>query len=84
MGGRWFRLNTLSQPVFHPGCTKYSVAAQCGLPHYLGHLLARDNVVPRERPQRTGKRTLLSLTLLPPAGFELFVSPAVVEALLPK
>jgi hypothetical protein len=78
----WFRLNTVSQPIFHPGCTKYTIAVQCGLSRYLRHLLGEDNIVSRENPKRTGKRTLLSLALLPPSGFEGFVSPRVVETLL--
>ncbi|KAK4170920.1 hypothetical protein QBC36DRAFT_109837 [Triangularia setosa] len=77
----WIKFCSTSRPIFHPGCTKYTIAVECGLPHYLRYVLQQDNIIQKQDLEKAGKRSLLSLAIAR-TGRERYRNPRVVESLV--
>ncbi|KAK0742048.1 hypothetical protein B0T21DRAFT_123774 [Apiosordaria backusii] len=78
----WIKLCSTSRPIFHPGCTRYTIAVECGLYRYLRYLLQQDNIIRNRDLEKAGKRSLLSLAILCRTGYERYRNPRVIESLV--
>ncbi|KAK4205062.1 hypothetical protein QBC40DRAFT_65709 [Triangularia verruculosa] len=78
-GHRWAKFYSPTWPVFHPGCTAYTVAVECGLHRYLGYLLEKDNIVQSRAREKDGKRSLLTVSMTMGGRYR---NPRVVETLV--
>ncbi len=73
----WIKQSELSRPVFNPTSTRYTIAVQCGLYHYLRHILEEDKAAGLAR----NKRDLMFLADNPSFGYERFRSREVITIL---
>jgi hypothetical protein len=77
----WIKLSPPTQPIFYPGCSKYTIAVDSGLHQYIRYLLQQQNIIRDEGPKST-RRSLLSRATSPRIGYERFRSPKMVESLV--